>query len=814
MDRLLEDARHALRRLRQQPGFALVAILTLAIGIGANSAIFSLVNGVLLNPLPYPDSDRLVLAIHEAPGLGFPEVPLSEATYLLCKEQHGGFEDLLMYSGTSANLTGDEGPERVQSALVTANFFDVLGIGPVMGRGFVEGEDGPGAPPVAVLSDGIWRRRYGADPDILGRTILVDGVAVEIVGVMEPDFRLPSQETAFWRPLEIDPAEPNAGNFSYPGIARLRPGVTIEAAKVEMAGLLGRLPDMYGDEFPQELFENAQFGPLVISLKEVTVGDVRATLWVLMGTVGFVLLIACANVANLFLVRAEGRQREVALRSALGASRLDLLSYYLTESIVLALFAGIAGLGLGFAGLRWLAAIGPQSVPRLEEIGIDAQVLTFTAGVSLFASLLFGIIPVLKQGRQDLVDALKEGSQGAGTGRGRHRARNTLVGAQVALALVLLVASGLMIRSFARLRAVDPGFVADDVFTVALSLPPAEYPEPSDAARFYQELLDEVAALPGVESVGAVTGVPLSGYRTASGLHIDDHPVEEGALPPVPETMNATAGYFRSMGIPLLNGRGFERADHELRTGAVVISESLANHYWPDESPLGRTVRPEEEAGTYEIVGVVGDVRHVSLTEESREMIYYPMLGVTDGEISGAWRMVLTIRSPLPTSSLAPTVRRAIWDLDPNLPLISQSMNEVLDTAMAPTSFAMMMLGIAAAVALLLGAIGVYGVISYIVSQRTREIGIRMALGARSADVRSMVVRQGLIVTLIGVGVGIIGALALTRLMQSLLFEVSPTDVLTYVIVAPTLVLVATLATWIPARRAAGVSPAVALRSE
>jgi len=814
MDRLLDDARHAVRRLRQQPGFALVALLTLAIGIGANSAIFSLINGVLLNPLPYPESDRLVLAILEAPGLGFPEVPMSEATYLLCKEQHSGFEDLMMYSGASANLTGEEGPERVQSAEVTANFFEVLGVRPAMGRGFSEGEDGPGATPVAVLSDGIWRRRYGADPAILGRTILVDGVSVEVVGVMGPDFRLPDQETAFWRPLEIDPAEPNAGNFSYPGIARLRPGVTIEAAGAEMAGLIDRLPDIYGDEFPRELFENAQLAPLIISLKELMVGDVRATLWVLMGTVGFVLLIACANVANLFLVRAEGRQREVALRGALGASRGDLLSYYLTESLILALLAGIAGLGLGFAGLRWLAAMGPENVPRLAEVGIDARVLAFTAAVSLLASLLFGLIPVIRQARQDLVTALKEGSQGAGMGRGRHRARNSLVVAQVALALILLIGSGLMIRSFARLRAIEPGFIADDVFTVSLSLPAAEYPEPADASRFFQELLDEISALPGVESVGAVAGVPLSGFRTASGLWIDDHPRDEGDLPPVPETLTATAGYFRTMGIPVLSGRAFERADHELRTGAVLISESMAIHYWPDKSPLGRLVRPDEEASSYEIVGVVGDVRHVSLTEEPREMIYYPMLGVVDGEINSPRTLVVTIRSPLPTSSFAPAVRQVIWDLNPNLPIISGSMGEILDDAVAPTSFAMMMLGIAAAVALLLGAIGVYGVVSFIVSQRTREIGIRMALGARSADVRKMVVRQGLVVTLIGVGVGILGALALTRLMRSLLFEISPTDLLTYAVVAPALIVVATLATWLPARRAAAVSPAEALRSE
>jgi predicted permease len=319
VDRFLDDARHALRRLRQQPGFALVALLTLAIGIGANSAIFSLINGVLINPLPYPESDRLVLAIHEAPGLGFPVVPLSEATYMLYKEQHGGFEDLLMYSDSTANFTGQEGPERVQSARVTANFFDVLGVSPVMGRGFTEGEDAPGAAPVAVLSDSTWRGRYGSDPGILGRTVLIDGVAAEVVGVMGPSFRFPNQGTAFWQPLEIDAANPNAGNFSYPGVARLKPGVTIEAAKEEAAGLLERLPELYGDEFPRELFENAQFGPVVMSLKEQTVGDVKATLWVLMGTVGFVLLIACANVANLFLVRAEGRQREIALRSALGA---------------------------------------------------------------------------------------------------------------------------------------------------------------------------------------------------------------------------------------------------------------------------------------------------------------------------------------------------------------------------------------------------------------------------------------------------------------------------------------------------------------
>lgn len=814
MDKLLDDARHSLRRLRHQPGFTLVAVLTLAIGIGANSAIFSLVNGVLLDPLPYPDPDRLVLAMHEAPGLGFPEVPHSEATYFLYLEQHEGFEGIAIFDDGTANLTGEEEPEKVQSSRASANVFSVLGVNPARGRGFMDGEDAPGSEPVVVISEGLWRRRYGSDPAILGRSIFVDGLATEVIGVMATGFGFPDQETDLWTTLELDPAEPNAGSFSYPGIARLRPGVTDEAARIEMEGLVARLPELYGDEFPQEIFEQAQFGPVVTPLKEVVVGDVRAALWVLMGTVGFVLLIACANVANLFLVRAEGRQREVALRSAIGAGRWDILRYYLVESLVLAATAGLVGLGLALGSIRWLASVGPEGVPRLSEVGIDTRVLVFTAGVSLLASLLFGLFPVLRQARLDLVAALKEGSQGAGMGSRRHRARNTLVVAEVALALVLLIGSGLMIRSFARLRSIDPGFEAEGVFTVSLTLPTAEYPEPADAARFFQGLLDRFGALPGVESVGAVTGVPLSGFRTASGLYIEDAPLEEGVLPPVPETLTTTSGYFRSMGIPVRAGRVFERADHELRRGVAIISESMANRYWPDRSPLGRRVRPEEEASWYEIVGVVGDVRFVSLTEEPRDMIYFPMLGVADGEVNTAYHMVVTLRSSLPTSTLAPPVRRAVWEIDPNLPIISGTMQQHLDDAVAATSFTMMMLGIAAGVALLLGAIGVYGVISFVVSQRFREIGIRMALGAQAGDIQRMVVRQGLFLTLAGVALGLVGAVALTRLMRSLLYEISPLDPITYAAVGVALVLVATLSTWLPARRAARVDPSDALRSE
>ncbi len=836
MDHLTRPIRTVARKLLRSPSFTLLSVLTLGLGIGANTAIFSVVNGVLLKPLPYPEPERLVGVWHTAPGLELPQFEQSDATYLLYRQGNRTFEDLAIYDEDRVNLTGDERPEQLPSATVTASLFEVLGVGPAIGRGFTEADERPGAEPVAVLSHELWSRRFGADRAALGQTLRIDGVARTVIGVMPAGFRFPTPETLLWQPMEIDPEEPNVGNFSYLGVGRLKPGKTPEDAAAELSALIHRLPEAFpDDDITPGMLESTGIAALVHPLRDDVVGDVGGVLWILLGSVGFILLIACANVANLFLVRAEGRQREAAIRSALGAGRRDLAGTFLAESTVLGLAGGALGLVLAAAGVRAFVAIGPDTIPRLAEIGIDGGVLAFTAAVSLFAGALFGAIPALRA-TPNPGAVLQAGGRRSTAGRGRHRARNVLVAAQIALALVLLVGSGLMVRSYQALRDVDPGFDAQGVLTLRLSLPDAEYPQAEERARFYQQVLERIRALPGVETAGAVTRLPLAGGGSNSAHTFEDFPLEPDQVPRIIANRRAAPGYFETLRVPLLAGRTFTPADHRQQARVALVSEAVAEHFWTTKSrsrAAGATWREAgvvgkrlssgtaEQGDWYTIVGVVASMRADGLAEDPTETIYYPMVNPPypgdgeDAEARAPRTMSLAIRTSVPPESLAAAARQAIWAADPDLPVANvRTLAEITAGDSARTGFTMLLLSIAAAVALLLGTVGLYGVISYVVSQRTQEIGVRMALGAGRGQVSRMVVRQGLGVALAGIAAGLAAAAGASRLLEASLFGVGATDPLTFAAVALLLFAVAAAASYLPARRAASVDPLAALHYE
>jgi predicted permease len=818
---LFASLRSTSRGFRRSPGFFLLAILTLGLGIGANSAIFTVVNAVLIRPLPYPEPERLVSVLHTAPGVGFDVLEHSEATYLLYRKHNKVLEDLGIYWDGSAALTGGREPEQVEAAGVSPSVFGILRVPPALGRAFVEADGGPGSEKVLVLSHGLWQRLCGGDPKAIGKTLRIDGVARQVVGVMPEGFHFPDAETEIWLPLVVDPANVEVGNFNFPGIGRLRPGVSVEQAGRDLSALIWRIPDLGDSEITRGMLEQARMAMVVKPYRDEMVGDLARTLWLLLGSVGIILLIAGANVANLYLVRAEGRQREVAVRTAIGATRAEIARVFLGESVGLALIGGLLGLALAAAGVRLLLALQPEGIPRLEEIGIDGAAVAFTLLLSLLMGLFIGGFAALRYGSPDLVPALKDGGRGGTVGKARHRARQGLVVAQVALALLLLVGAGLMLKSFWGLANVDPGMKPDGVLTLRLDLPEPDYPDVHATARFVDRLLELVRAVPGVEKAGTITVLPLSGLGDNSTHSIEDRPTPPDTVPPVLGTRFVSPGYFEAMGIPLLEGRVFERIDPQKRSDEVLVSKSVADRFWPGRSPLGRRLTPGLAAdGRWAtIVGVVGDVRQEGLHKPVLEGVYYPLVRA-DFESEGQEEWVprtfsLVVRSKGDPLSLARPVQKAVWSLDPNLPLVEvRTMDQVVERSMARTSFTLLLLAIGAAVALLLGAVGIYGVISYVVSQRTQEIGVRMALGAKPKDVSGMVLKEGLVLALLGIGLGIAGALAVTRFMRALLFEVSATDPLTFAAVPLLLAAVALLASWLPARRAAGVEPLEAIRYE
>ncbi|HVG07977.1 MAG TPA: ABC transporter permease [Thermoanaerobaculia bacterium] len=810
--------RRITRAFRRAPGFFLIAVLTLAVGIGATAAIFTVVNAVLLQPLPYPEPERIVAVSHTAPGLDMERLQMSDGTYFIYDRYTRSLDSLGIFWEGSATLTGGKEPARVGASGTTAGVFSVLRVPPAHGRTIQEADEKPGAEPVVVLSDGLWRRSFGGAPSAVGATLQVDGVARSIVGVMPPGFRFPSVEVELWVPMTIDPANLAVGNFSFDGVARLQPGVTPHGAARELSDLAWRVTELPNTLMTRERLQSARFATRVVPLRNEIVGDVQRVLWMLLGSVGLILLIACANVANLFLVRAEGRQREVAVRSALGASRQDLMRLFLGESMALALTGGALGLALAAAGVRALLALQPEGLPRLDEIAVNGTVVAFTVAVALLAGLLVGLFAALRYGRPDLASALKEGGRGGTAGRERLRARSALVVVQVALALVLLVGAGLMVKSFRRLHGVDPGIDPRNLLTLQLNLPESEYKEPQKVARFVIQLLEKVRALPGVQSAGTSSLLPLTGGESNNGHLIEDFPLNTDEVPPVLATRWVSPGYFETMRIPLLQGRAFERIEADSMVREAVVSQALAEHFWPGKSPLGKRLAPGpgDNSQWATIVGVVASSRDDGLHQKPAEAVYYPMQPqVTFGEVGIPRGFTLAVRSDGDPLRLVAPVRGAIWSLDPNLPLDEvRPMEDVVERSMVRTTFTMLLLVIAGFVALVLGTVGIYAVISSVVSQRTREIGVRMALGAGRGDIARMVLREGLGLTLAGIALGLLGAFAATRLMMALLFDVSPTDPVTFVAVPALLALIALFACWMPAQRAAAVPPLEAIRNE
>jgi predicted permease len=811
-----EELRPAARRLAADPGFTLVAVITVALGLGATTTIFCVVNGVLFRPLPYTESERLVRVQHTAPGAGFPALNISQGTYAHYREANRVFASMGLYRRRGFNLTGMGEPERIIATEATAGLFEALRVGPMMGRGFLESDETPGATPVVLLSNGLWHRRFGGSEAVIGQMIELDDVTHQIVGVMPPSFHYPSRETQMWIALEIDPHDTQFQLSGFHSIARLEASADPEIARANLDAVV---PAMKA-KFPgltDELLENIGLATLVTPLRDNIVEDIRPTLWLIFGAVGFVLLIACANVANLFLVRAEGKQREVALRAALGASPSRILQYLLAEGMLLTILAAITGLALTYGALRVVAVYGDSNIPRLDEVRIDGAALLFSGAIAFGAGLIFGLITHLRIAATQRTQFLRDGSRGTTAGAPRVRTRHALAVAQMALALILLVGSGLLVRSFVKLHRIDPGFDPQGVLTLRIALPENRYPEQADAAATLQRLSDEIRSLPGVRAVGVADCLPLQGCTNANTMEVEELPLAPNQLPPRMAMSTAGPGYFRAMGIPLVAGRTFERRDHDERTGAMVVSHAVAERFWPGGDAIGKRIYPglRGDAPWYTIVGVVGSIRQDDLSDEPAEVMYLPMVGIDERNYSETHNMVVVVRTDADPLMLAEPVRQAITSVDSELPVANvQPMQDVLIRSLVGREFTMLLLSVAAVVALFLGALGLYGTISYLVDQRTGEIGLHMALGARAGDVLTMVIRRGAGLACMGWAIGILGALGLNQILQALLFDVSPTDPLVYGGVSCILLSVALLATYLPARRASRIDPIEALRSE
>lgn len=822
MNSFSSQLRQIVRRLWRAPVFTIITLITLAAGVGANIAVFSVVEGVLLKPLPYPHPEALVGVWHTAPGLNLDDVNMAPSNYFIYREQNRVFEDIGIYQGGSVSVTGQGNPEQVQALNVTDGVLPILGLKPLLGRWFNRVDDSPGGPETAMLSYDYWQSRFGSDRSIVGRTIRVDGKARQVIGVMPKQFRfLDWEQPALFLPLRLDRSKTTLGQFSYEGVARLRPGVTMPAANADVARLwpivLNSFPAPPG--FSIDLFHKARLGPKVRPLSQDVIGDVSKLLWVLMGSIGVVLLIACANVANLLLVRAEGRHQELAICSALGASPWRIARQFLLESAVLGVLGSALGLLLAWGALRLLVALGPAGLPRLHDIGIDLNVLLFTIGVALFCSLLFGSVPALRYAGTWTGTGLRE-SRTSSQGRERHRTRNTLVVVQVSLAFVLLICSGLMIRTFRALIHVDAGYdTAAKIQTVRLGIPEADVPKDDDVLRMQQAIAQKIAALPGVESVSFGGSVPMDGNGWHDPVYAQDRSYAGNAMPPLREFIFGAPGFLKTLGIPVVAGRDFTWDEAFRKAPVGMVSENFAREYWGSPmNALGKRIRVSTKDDWREIVGIIGNVHNDGMNKEAPTIAYWPtLLSHFESDMFTVRRFVVfAIRSPRAGSeSLMKDVRQAVWSVDANLPLTDiHTQDYYYQKSISRTSFTLVMLAIAASIALLLGIVGLYGVIAYSASQRTREIGIRIALGAQRNTITRMFVRQGVVLAGSGIACGLLLAFAATRLLKSLLFHVSPVDPITYLLACIALCGAASLASYIPSRRTAAVNPVDALRAE
>jgi len=792
--------------LIKKPGFSVIVVAALALGIGANTAIFSIVNAILLRPLPYRDPGRLAMIWMNNKRMNVDQDIHSYPNYIDYRDQNQVFESIAAYSGISLNLVGIGEPERILGAAVTASFFEVLGVEPLRGRVFTADEEQTGRDRVAVVSYALWKRRFGGDPNITGQEILVSDVSRTVIGVMPPGFEYPHKDADIWVPLAVDENRKQArGSFAYYAIGRLKPGVAIEQAQAEMSSIASNLEHQYPN-----ILEG--LGVNLVPLHQQITGKVRPALLVLLGTVAFVLLIACANVANLLLARAAGREREIAIRTALGARRIRLIRQLLTESALMGLAGGAAGLLMAKWGLSALIALSPEDIPRLEQIGIDGRVLGFTLLISLLTGLVFGLVPALQASKPDLNESLKESGRSATAGVDRRRVRSTLVVIEVALSLVLLIGAGLMIRSFSRLQKVDLGFNPDRLVSMNIQLSRTKYQGPA-SGQFFRQLIERVEAMPGVESAGAISAIFIDALPNSTNFTVEGQPPMPASEQIETPVDLVTPTYFRTMGIALLKGREFTEQDGLESQQVAVINNTFAERFWPGEDPIGRRFKfgdSSSNAPWMTIVGVVGDMRRTGLDVDVRCETFLPY---TQRRFVGF--LSLVVRAKSDPRGIATAVRDQVWEIDANQPVSHvRTMDQLLDGMMAQRRLNMVLFALFGGVALVLAAVGVYGVISYSVTQRTHEIGIRMALGAGRADVLKLIVRNGMALVLTGVGIGLIAAVALTRLMTTLLFGVSATDPVTFATLSVILSGVALAACFVPALRAIRVDPMVALRYE
>jgi putative ABC transport system permease protein len=806
MATLSQDVRYAIRLLLKRPGFTAIAILALALGIGANTAIFSVVNAILLRPLPFKEPDRLVWFWEVQPRLD--RAPFSPADFLDYQAQNQTFDEVTAFRRLSFNLTGGDQPERITGAVVSANFFSVLRAAPAQGRAFLSEEGTAGAARVVVVSHGFWQNRTGGDPDLIGKALTLSGESATIIGIMPPDFKYPERAELWINPRQVVP-EPFStftdnvltmrGTHYLSVIGRLKPGVTLPQAQADIDTVVNGLQQQH----------NSNHSVHLVAMHEYVIGDTRPVLVALLGAVGFVLLIACANVANLMLARATARSKEIAIRTALGASRGRLIRQLLTESLLLAMMGCAVGLLLGSWGVDLIVAVSPPDTPRLAEIGMDRQVFVFTLAISLLTGLLFGLAPALQASKPDLNEALKEGGRSGSDGSRLSRVRGMLVVAEVALSLVVLIGAGLLVKSFMRLQDVKPGFEPQNLLIFSISLPGKKYGEPSERTQFWEQLIHRLEALPGVEGVGLANDLPIQGDDTTSYPTIDGRDTGKADDRFLMGRHVINAGYFKALGIALLKGREFAASDREGAPAVTIINETAAHRIWPDEDALGKRLKfGDQDDPWLKVVGVVADVKHNGLDAEPSLETYSPY------QQDSYPYMSVAVRAADPMSLVA-AVRGEVQALNKDQPIHGvTTMDKMLSESVAPRRFSMVLFSLFAAVAMMLASVGIYGVMSYSVTQRTREIGIRMALGASHRDVAGMVVAQGMKLVVIGIAVGFGAAFLLTRLMASLLYGVSATDPLTFAAISILLAGVALLANYVPARRATRVDPMIALRYE